>query len=38
VGLQVVGSYRDDFGVLQLAHAFEEETQVWRRQPAIATA
>jgi len=24
VGLQVVGRYRDDFGVLQLAHAFGE--------------
>jgi amidase len=24
VGLQIVGRYRDDFGVLQLAHAFEE--------------
>jgi amidase len=25
VGLQIVGRYRDDFGVLQLAHAFEGE-------------
>ena len=23
VGIQIVGRYRDDFGVLQLAHAFE---------------
>jgi amidase len=38
VGLQIVGRYRDDFGVLQLAHAFEQETGVWRRRPAIATA
>jgi len=38
VGLQIVGRYRDDFGVLQLAHAFEQETQVWRQRPAIATA
>jgi amidase len=38
VGLQIVGRYRDDFGVLQLAHAFERETQVWRQRPAIATA
>jgi len=36
VGLQVVGRYRDDFGVLQLAHAFEQETQVWRRRPPLA--
>jgi len=38
VGLQIVGRYRDDFGVLQLAHAFEQETQVWRQRPSIATA
>ena len=36
VGLQIVGRYRDDFGVLQLAHAFEEATQVALRRPAIA--
>lgn len=38
VGLQIVGRYRDDFGVLQLAHAFEQETGTWRRRPPIATA
>ena len=36
VGLQVVGRYRDDFGVLQLAHAFEQETRFSRIRPAIA--
>jgi amidase len=36
VGLQIIGRYRDDFGVLQLAHAFEQETQVWKRRPASA--
>ena len=36
VGIQIVGRYREDFGVLQLAHAFEQATQVWRRRPAIA--
>ncbi len=36
VGLQIIGRYRDDFGVLQLAHAFEQETQVWKRRPAFA--
>jgi amidase len=36
VGIQIVGRYRDDFAVLQLAHAFEEATQVWKRRPAIA--
>ena len=38
VGLQIVGRYRDDFGVLQLAYAFERETGAWRQRPAIATA
>ncbi len=33
VGLQIVGRYRDDFGVLQLAHAFEQATQHWKRRP-----
>jgi amidase len=36
VGLQIVGRYRDDFGVLQLAHAFERATGYWKRQaPAV---
>ncbi|HEX7249183.1 MAG TPA: amidase family protein, partial [Burkholderiales bacterium] len=35
VGMQIVGRYRDDFGVLQLAHAFEAATQVWKRRPAL---
>jgi amidase len=37
VGLQIVGRYRDDFGVLQLAHAFEQATRVWKRRPSIAS-
>jgi amidase len=36
VGLQVVGRYRDDFGLLQMAHAFEEETRVGERRPPVA--
>lgn len=36
VGLQIVGRYRDDLGVLQLAHAFEQESQHWKRRPPIA--
>jgi amidase len=36
VGLQIAGRYRDDFGVLQLAHAFEEATGVAKVRPAIA--
>jgi amidase len=35
VGLQIVGRYRDDFGVLQLAHAFEGATGVWKRRPSL---
>jgi len=36
VGLQIVGRYRDDFGVLQFAHAFEQATTFWTRRPALA--
>ncbi len=35
VGLQIVGRYRDDFGVLQMAHAFEGEAGVAGRRPPI---
>ena len=35
VGLQIVGRYRDDFGVLQLAHAFEQETRNDRCRPPL---
>ena len=33
VGLQIVGRYRDEFGVLQLAHAFEQEARFFERRP-----
>ena len=36
VGLQIVGRFRDDLGVLQLGHAFEQATGVWKTRPAIA--
>ena len=36
VGIQIVGQHRDDLGVLQLAHAFEQETRVGLRRPEIA--
>jgi amidase len=36
VGIQIVGRYQDDFGVLQIAHAFEQATQFGRNRPAIA--
>ena len=35
VGLQIVGRYRDDFGVLQLAHAFEQATLAYRTRPPV---
>ena len=35
VGLQIVGRYKDDFGVLQMAHAFEGETKVGKRRPPV---
>jgi len=37
VGIQIVGRHQDDFGVLQLAYAFEQATQLWKRHPQIAT-
>ncbi len=36
VGIQIVGRYRRDYSVLQLAHAFEEATGFGRRRPPIA--
>jgi amidase len=36
VGVQIVGRYREDFGVLQLAHAFERATEIWKRRPPVA--
>ncbi len=33
VGIQIVGRHQDDFGVLQLAHAFERATGCARRRP-----
>jgi amidase len=36
VGIQIVGRHQDDFGVLQLAHAFEQATSVWKRRPPAA--
>ena len=35
VGVQIVGRYRDDFGVLQLAHAFERATRTSERRPPV---
>lgn len=38
VGIQIVGRYRDDLGVLQLAHTFEQATEFGKRRPEIAVA
>ena len=38
VGVQIVGRHQDDFGVLQLAYAFEQATQHWKRRPPVAAA
>jgi amidase len=35
VGVQIVGRHRDDLGVLQIGHAFEQATGVGRRRPAL---
>jgi amidase len=37
VGLQIVGRHQDEWGVLQLAHAFEQATGVGRRRPPVAS-
>jgi amidase len=37
VGIQLVGRYRDDFGVLQFAHAFEQASGFGKGRPAIAS-
>jgi amidase len=38
VGIQIVGRYRDDFGLLQLAHAFEQATGFGRKRPVVTPA
>lgn len=35
VGVQIVGRYRDDFGVLQIGHAFEQATGYWKQRPVL---
>ena len=36
IGMQIVGPHPDDFGLLQIAHAFEQATGFWRRLPDLA--
>ena len=33
IGVQIVGRPRADFSVLQIAYAFQEATELWRRRP-----
>ena len=35
VGMQIVGRHNDDFGVLQIAHAFEQATGMWQNHPPV---
>jgi len=37
VGLQIVGPYLGDFGVLQLGHAFEQATGFTKKRPPVFT-
>ncbi len=36
IGIQIVGRHHDEWGVLQLAYAFEQATNVGRSRPAVA--
>jgi amidase len=36
VGVQIVARHQDEFGLLQIAHAFEQATGFWREHPPIA--
>jgi amidase len=36
VGIQIVGRFRDDLGVLQLSKAFESATEFWKVLPSVA--
>jgi amidase len=38
VGLQIVGRHRDEWSVLQIAHAFEQATHHGRTRPTIVRA
>jgi amidase len=35
IGIQIVGRHHDDWGVLQLAYAFEQATNIGKRRPPI---
>jgi len=38
VGVQIVGRYRDERGLLQFAHAFEQRTRTGERRPPLLAA
>jgi amidase len=38
VGIQIVGRYRDDLGLLQIGHAFEQATGFGKKPPKSALA
>jgi len=35
IGVQIVGRHQNDFSVLQLAYAFEQETEFWKQKPSV---
>jgi amidase len=38
VGLQIVGRHREEWSVLQIAHAFEQATQHGTRRPGVLSS
>jgi amidase len=38
VGLQLVGGWRDEWRILQLAHAFEQATGFWQQRPSLVNS
>jgi amidase len=36
IGIQIVGRHNDDWGLLQMAYAFEQATQIGKRRPPVA--
>jgi amidase len=38
VGVQIIGRYRDERGLLQFAHAFEQATNVGQRRPPLLSS
>ena len=36
VGVQIVGRYQDELGVVRLAHTFEQAPGFWKQAPSSA--